>query len=214
MPAPEKIARTFVREEAYHLLLKWITEGQLAPGQKLRDADLAMQLGVSRTPIREALLRLEDEGLVVTTPNRSTQVSPIDFHDALNLYSIVWSLEALALRQAFSKINEEHIQAMRKENENLLQALQNGDCLLAQKADHAFHDVFLALSGNMELYHIVASVKQKLKRIEYFYFDTAKHSHLSYQEHLAIIEALCQKDLSGALHAIESNWKGSFDRLK
>ena len=105
-----KIERTFVREEAYLKLRAWILEGTFIPGMKLRDKELAAQLGVSRTPIREALLRLEDEGLVQTKPNRSTHVSSIDFHNAFHLYSIVWTLEQLALSQAFGSITDEHIQ--------------------------------------------------------------------------------------------------------
>lgn len=69
-----KIQRTFVRQEAYVKLRNWILDGTLSPGAQLRDKELAEQLGVSRTPIREALLRLEDEGLVKTKPNRSTLV--------------------------------------------------------------------------------------------------------------------------------------------
>ena len=88
-----KIQRTFVRQEAYAKLRDWILEGTLAPGAQLRDKELAEQLGVSRTPIREALLRLEGEGLVKTKPNCSTLVTPIDFQHAFHLYSIVWTLE-------------------------------------------------------------------------------------------------------------------------
>src|SRR5262245_93883 len=96
-----KIQRTSVRQEAYSKLRSWILDGTLPPGSQLRDKKLAEQLGVSRTPIREALLRLEDEGLVKTKPNSSTLVSSIDFHSAFHLYSIVWTLERLALSQAF-----------------------------------------------------------------------------------------------------------------
>ena len=80
----DKIERTFVRKEAYVKLRNWILDGTLAPGAKLRDKELAEQLGVSRTPIREALLRLEDEGFVKAKPNRSTHVSSIDFHNAFH----------------------------------------------------------------------------------------------------------------------------------
>src|SRR5579872_1685527 len=107
-----KIQRTFVRQEAYAKLRNWILDGTLAPGSQLRDKELAVELGVSRTPIREALLRLEDEGLVKTKPNSSTLVSSIDFHNAFHHYSIVWTLEALALSQAFGSIRDEHIQQM------------------------------------------------------------------------------------------------------
>src|SRR5689334_15799597 len=106
----EKIQRTFVREEAYRTLRNWILDGTLAPGVQIRDREIAEQLGVSRTPIREALLRLEDEGLVQTKPNRATRVTTIDFHNAFHLYSIVWTLEQLALTQAFGSITDPHIQ--------------------------------------------------------------------------------------------------------
>ena len=91
---------------------------------QVRDKELAEQLGVSRTPIREALLRLEDEGLVQTKPNRSTLVSSIDFHSAFHLYSIVWTLERLALTQAFGSITDLHIQSMIEANERFLQKMK------------------------------------------------------------------------------------------
>src|SRR5271156_6273245 len=129
-----KIHRTFIRQEAYQKLRNWILEGILAPGAQLRDKDLAEQLGVSRTPIREALLRLEDEGLVQTKPNRSTLVSSIDFHSAFHLYSIVGALEQLALRQSFPHITEEHIQDMTDANARFVKALGRKQCAVALEA--------------------------------------------------------------------------------
>ncbi len=120
-----KIQRTFVRQEAYVKLRNWILDGTFAPGMQLRDKELAAQLGVSRTPIREALLRLEDEGLVQTKPNRSTHVSSIDFHNAFHLYSIVWTLEKLALTQAFGSITEDHLQVMTEAQRTLFEKNEN-----------------------------------------------------------------------------------------
>ncbi|MDQ7863466.1 GntR family transcriptional regulator [Peribacillus frigoritolerans] len=87
----------------------WIVQGILTPGQQLRDKELAEQLGVSRTPIREALLRLEDEGFVETKPSRSTIVFPYSIRRVLNIYSIVWTLEKLAMEQAFDFIEDRHL---------------------------------------------------------------------------------------------------------
>lgn len=112
MDSSDNLRRTFVRKEAYHLLRDWIVKGKLEPGQKLRDKELAERLGVSRTPIREALLRLEDEGLVQTKANSTTLVAPLDLHNALNLYSIVWTLEGLAMKQAFELITHKIIDSM------------------------------------------------------------------------------------------------------
>ncbi|QHZ51915.1 GntR family transcriptional regulator [Paenibacillus larvae] len=214
METGEKLQRTFVREEAYYILRNWIVEGKLKPEQKLRDKDLAEQLGVSRTPIREALLRLEDEGLVQTQPNRATFVAPIDFHNVHHLYSIMWTLEQLALEQAFEYIKDEHIEAMAEANQRLFQALKDGERLLALEADSDFHSVYIVLSHNDELQRILSSIKQKLKRLELFYFEKAQDAHLSWEEHQRIIDTLRQRDLRQALDAIKYNWTSSFSRIQ
>lgn len=208
-----KIQRTFVRQEAYLKLRNWILDGTLSPGMQLRDKELAEQLGVSRTPIREALLRLEDEGLVKTKPNRSTLVSTVDFHDAFHLYSIVWTLERLALSQAFGSITDDHIQAMIEANERFLQKMKMRDRLSALDADNDFHSVYVKLSQNTELEKIISEIKHKLKRLDLYYFEKIKNASLSYEEHGQIIDALKQKDLSLAISAVENNWKSSFSRF-
>lgn len=214
MEKGEKLQRTFVREEAYYILRDWIVEGKLKPAQKLRDKDLAEQLGVSRTPIREALLRLEDEGLVLTKPNRSTLVAPIDFHNAHHLYSIMWTLEQLALEQAFERLQDKHIEAMEEANQKLFQALKDGDRLLAVKADNEFHSIYIDLSHNDELKRILSGIKQKLKRIELFYFEEAQDARLSWEEHQRIIDTLRMRDLGPALEALKYNLTSSLSRIQ
>lgn len=208
-----KIQRTFVREEAYLKLRHWILDGTFAPGMKLRDKELAAQLGVSRTPIREALLRLEDEGLVQTKPNCATLVSSLDFHNAFHLYSIVWTLEQLALSQAFGSITETDIQRMAEANERFFHKMKARDRFSALDADHEFHSVYVALSQNRELEKIISEVKIKLKRLDLYYFEKIKDAALSYEEHEKIINALKERDLCKALSAIEQNWKNSFSRF-
>lgn len=214
MDENEILERTFVREKAYLLLRNWIVKGILAPNQKLRDKELAEQLGVSRTPIREALLKLEDEGLVQTKPNSSTFVAPLDFHNAWNLYSIVWTLESLAIKQAFASLNEEHLVSMVQANERLLDALKNKEPFLAIQADNDFHSVYLQVSNNKDLYQMLSVVKQKISRLKIYYFKEVKDTFLSYQEHETIIEALKNKDLTLTLEAIESNWRASYRRIQ
>lgn len=209
-----KIQRTFVRQEAYVKLRNWILDGTLAPGSQLKDKELAIQLGVSRTPIREALLRLEDEGLVKTKPNSSTLVSSIDFHDAFHLYSIVWTLEGLALSQAFESITEKHIQNMKEANDRFLEKMKEKDRFSALEADYEFHSIYVKLSGNQELEKIISELKVKLQRLDLYYFEKIKNAILSYDEHKQIIDALIRKDLALALKAVEHNWKNSFNRFE
>lgn len=209
----EPLLRTSVREKAYHLLRDWIVMGKLQPNEKLRDKELAEQLGVSRTPIREALLRLEDEGLVQTKPNSSTIVSPIDLQNARNLYSLVWTLESLALRQAYEFLKNEDIETMVQANENVLIGLNTDQVQLAIDADNAFHATYIELAHNQELSQLLSSVKQKINRLKRYYFHEVKNKFFSYEEHLSIINALKNNNLSGALEAVEFNWKASCARI-
>lgn len=208
----KKLERTFVRDEAYVLLRDKIVDGTLKPGEKLRDKDLAEQLGVSRTPVREALLKLENEGFVETKPNCSTQVSPIDFQNALNLYMLVWTLEQVALKQAFP-LSPKQIDMMVLANDKFSKALLKHDKLAAFQADNDFHAVYVQASGNVELQMILLGLKFKLKRLEFYYYANVAKTHTSYEEHLEIIEALREANLKKALEAIEANWRESLRRM-
>jgi DNA-binding GntR family transcriptional regulator len=103
MPLPNsapKLNRPAVKDEVYAALLEWIVDGTLGPGERVRDKELAEALGVSRTPVREALQRLEDAGLVETSASRWTRVASLDVAQAEQVYPVVWSLETLAVELA------------------------------------------------------------------------------------------------------------------
>ncbi|MEF2094154.1 GntR family transcriptional regulator [Bacillus sp. CFBP9009] len=210
----QKIKRTSVREEAYMILRDWIVQGILTPGQQLRDKELAEQLGVSRTPIREALLRLEDEGFVETKPSRSTIVSPIQLEGVLNIYSIVWTLEKLAMEQAFDFIEEKHLIEMEANNHEVKKAIDEGNQIVAVQKDDDFHSIYINLSTNEELKRILSGLKQKLIRIELFYFNQVSDVDLSVDEHDQIIQALRNGNLNMVLKVIEKNWKESYYRIQ
>ena len=91
------IKRTFVKDEAYHILHDQIINGELKPYTQLKISDLSIELGISRTPIREAILRLENEGLVVSKANKWTMVAPIKVDSLKDIYEIVCELESYAL---------------------------------------------------------------------------------------------------------------------
>ena len=105
-------------------------------------------------------------------------MSSIDFDNALHLYSIVWTLEQLALSQAFSKVTEAHIDQMTEANERFLQKMQTRDRMGALEAAHEFHSIYVSLSQNLELEKIITEVKYKLKRIDLYYFDKVKNAAL------------------------------------
>jgi DNA-binding GntR family transcriptional regulator len=216
MPLPSTVSpieRPLIREQAYLRLLDWIVRGVLQPNEKMRDIDLARRLGVSRTPVREALRRLEDEGFVQTAVNRWTRVSPVNVEEARQLYPIIWSLESLAMRTAASELTAADLDAMQRANQRLRIALKAKDPVEASSADHDFHDAFIRRSKNPELLSILHALKVKLNRIEVAYFNGSIVAERSVAEHEAILDALSQANIEGAARAVEANWRNSLARI-
>ncbi len=116
---PSPIKRKFIKDEAYDLISKKIISGELKPKTRIRINEMSEALGISRTPVREAILRLEDEGLILSKANRWTMVAPINIDETLNIYPIISSLEQLALKIGFSNINDEVIEELENINENI-----------------------------------------------------------------------------------------------
>lgn len=210
----DKLTRTFMKDEVYNLLRKRIVTGELEPGTKLRDLDLSVQLGISRTPIREALLKLENDGLVLTKANRWTLVSPINLKEAESIYSIVWTLECLAMEQAFLNISSKDVEELEHLNENFNNAIKTEEIFSILEADNAFHNKIIQLSNNLELPKLLSSLKVRVQRIEIHYFSQTGTKNSSYIEHHQIIQAIKNQNLNQALAAIKANWKNSLDRIR
>jgi DNA-binding GntR family transcriptional regulator len=217
MPIPpqvQPIPRAIARDAAYDTLRAWIVDGTLTPGEHLRDGELAAALGLSRMPIREAILRLVSEGLVETAANRWTRVAPLDAAQARQLYPIVWSLEALAVASLAGPLTTGEIAAMHAANERLAQALAAGDHPGAAQADAAFHGISIARAANPELERILGEVKAKLQRLEVAYFAGCAGAERAVSEHETIIAMLAVGDLPRAADAVRANWEGSLARLE
>ncbi|UQN08367.1 GntR family transcriptional regulator [Deinococcus sp. QL22] len=217
MPLPlatSALPRTLAREEAYICLRDWIVQGVLAPGEALRDQDIAARLGVSRTPVREALRRLEDEGLVETALNRWTRVAPLDLTRAAELYPLIEALEVLALDMAAPTLTEQDLHLLTQANEDLRRALEGQDAGGAVAADEAFHGVWLARAGNRELAIVLGQLRIKLRRVELAYFDAGPRGHASVAEHAALLDAVRERRWHEAKGALHQNWRGSLERLQ
>ena len=205
MPIPESAAtleRPILRESVYGRLRDWIVEGSLEPGEQLRDQELAERLGVSRTPVREALRRLEDEGLVETASNRWTRVKAVDLGGAKRIYP-----ELLALELAFPRLTKVDLEEMKAANRDLQKALEAHDSAAATEADVRFHRVIIYRSNNPELEGILSGLKQKYRRLERAYFGSGTLGKDSPKQHTKLIRALGKGDLEGAKLALASNWR-------
>jgi len=217
MPIPVKtkpINRSFMREEVYNTLLTWIMEGELRPGEKLLDKELAEKMGVSRTPVREALQRLEDKELVESSANRWTRVSEVSIREPELIYPIIWSLEGLAVAQAMKHLAKGDFRKMEQANNALKKALAERNPVKASLADLRFHDVFIERSGNHHLAAILRDLKMKCRRVEITYFKGYACAKYSLEEHDQIINALGSQDVALAQSLIRSNWQSSLRRLK
>jgi len=216
MPLPEsgvKLSRTLAREEAYGKLRQWIIDGTLLPGEVLHDQRIAGSLGVSRTPVREALRRLEDEDLVETALNRWTRVAPLDLTKAAESYAVIEALEVLALELAFPKMTPADLHAMSDANRAMHTAAERQDSMKAVIADKAFHEVVIDRANNGVLCVLLGQLKTKLRRVELAYFDGASGAQSSFREHAAIVKALKAGSLREARASLRGNWQGSLERF-
>lgn len=207
LSSDKPLVRTFARDDVYNLLKQSIISGDLAPGEKLKDKELAAQLGVSRTPIREALRKLEDEGLIETSANRWTRVSMISLDDMEHIYPIILSLESLALKLAFPVLTDEHTEQMRVLNKTFKLRFEDNDPQAILEAETEFHRVFIQAAGNQELENMLENLKIKYKRIELAFFSVAPLFSTSFEEHNQLIDALESKNLEDALQALTKNWE-------
>jgi DNA-binding GntR family transcriptional regulator len=216
MPIPKKelIQNNPMREKVYDEIRQWIMNGELAPGEKIRDKEIADALGVSRTPVREALRRLEDEGLIETAMHRWTRVSKVHVSDAERLDPIIGALEMLAIELALPHLTSADFEQMRHLNTQLLSAIQQGDENSARDFDTHFHEVIILKSNNTELINILKELRFKIKRVESIYFKSQNNANGSVEEHNQIISALEQRDVELARHAIRQNWTMSLMRLQ
>ncbi|MCS7068577.1 MAG: GntR family transcriptional regulator [Meiothermus sp.] len=209
MPIPPSTAtleRPILRESVYERLRDWIVTGVLEPGEQLRDQELALRLGVSRTPVREALRRLEDEGLVETAKNRWTRVRPVELDETRQIYPIILALEQLALELALPRLREADLKALQRYNRRFAQAIAGGDAALAAEMDIAFHGVLVERSENPELIGILRSLKHKYRRLEQLFFGHAALGRDSPRQHQQLIEALSRRDLAAAQRILKQNW--------
>src|SRR5262249_51382862 len=183
------IIRRPLREDVHAALRAHIVEGRLAPGRRLQDVQLAGQLGVSRTPIREALLRLAGEGLVESDPNRGFFVAPLRREEIHEIYPIVWVLECLALDSA-TPLTPPQIKELRQINAEMAAA---DDPLRCQECDVRWHQALVEPCGNRRLIDLLASLKQIIRRYECVYMLDPSLVRRSVREHTEILNALADK---------------------
>lgn len=210
MPLPatlERLDREPSREIIYRRLKGLILDLTLRPLEVLRDADLARQLGVSRTPVREALRKLEDEGFIESHRNQWTRVSAIEPRHLLEIYPVAQALHVTALRLAFEHIGKEDLEALRDANAALSAAIARDRPAQALRADAAFHRVIVERAGNPVLTQLVTWLTERLQRIELAHFGQVESGSASAEEHRVLVRAIRAGDLAAAVKHMTTNWE-------
>ncbi|SCB76801.1 DNA-binding transcriptional regulator, GntR family [Fictibacillus enclensis] len=201
----QRIKRQSLRDEVYQHLKEAILSLELAPEERLNDKDLAEQFGISRTPVREALKRLEDEGLVEAMPGSATRVAPLHKEEAKHAFTVVAALHALAARLAVPVFHNEDVQKLKEYNQSLKKAMEEQNVSAAIAADERFHEVFLETAGNPELRKALESSTVKIRRLEMAQFGSLKGIQ-SVKQHEQIISACIEKDREKTAQLTEKNW--------
>ncbi|QJU52799.1 GntR family transcriptional regulator [Herbiconiux sp. KACC 21604] len=209
MPIPQDalpLGRTLLRNNVYERLRDALVDGTFAPGEQLKDGELATWLGVSRTPVREALLRLAASGLVVAQPGRSTVVSLIDDRKVRDARDVVASMHQLAVRQTVESqsLDSDDLDRMRSANRDFAAAIEAGDVNAALDADEAFHAVPVTVLGNEALASVLSQFSPVVRRVERLRFSSSGAASVA--AHDRLIELCAAGNVEAAATVAYDTW--------
>lgn len=199
------------QDVAYQQLREWIIDGPLEAGEAVRDVEIAQLLGVSRTPVREALIRLSQEGLIEFARGRGTRVAALRYERAPSLYRLGGELDGLAAELAAERLTDRELSEMRG---ILDQLAAERDPARLRLLDAELHGVYYRASGNQPLIEMMGQVQSELRRLENVAFQDAQIREEAHREHGAIIEALTARDAARAREAAKANWFNSWERIQ
>lgn len=198
------VERRVLHETVLVQLLMAIRNGQVKPGERIREADIAERLGLSRGTVREALLRLEQDGVVVSQPHRGTYIAPITPQDAAELFSLRRVLESFAVELAVPHLTDVALEDLATTARSMVAAAEAGDHAEHRRLDLQFHEQLCLLSGHRHLYKAWAALVLKLwliyfDRLGRFVEDPVERA----SAHFVLIEILRRRDVPAAKAWIE-----------
>ena len=200
------VDRPKMSDAAYDRLRDAIVRGELAPGEKIKDADLAEMLGLSRTPVREAITRLVDSGLVQSKPGVYTRVSTLNYDDVAANLAVLKALDSLAMASAVPYLTERDFHAMRQANKDFADAVKRQDVSKALAADDSFHGVVIRAAGNPVIERIIEQLHPQLHRILYRKFSGLLGGEDTVKHHDELIRACEQGDAKAAAAMSGEHW--------
>lgn len=218
MPIPQDFVAPLqmsAKERALEEIQRWIVDGTLAAGEKLSDADLAQALGMSRTPVREALQVLAQEGFVEMRAGKLTRVTQVDPTAIGQVYPLLAALEAVAANSAAATMDAASLEQLRTINEQLRGAIRLNDAFGTLASDEQFHSLIVEAADNPYLTPLASTLHRHLLRLQYAFFrDASFLVASSVLEHEAIIEALAARSGADAARWMQQNWLRPMEEME
>lgn len=189
-----------LREIVFEHLREAIIGGNLRPGERLMEMQLAEEMGVSRTPVREAIRKLELEGLVIMVPRRGAYVSDLSIKDVAETYEIRAALEALAAGLAADRITADESEELERILVLIGQCIASNDLERSIELDEQFHNVLYRASKNDRLVQIINNLREQIQRFRATSLGTPGRLEAVFTEHTKIAEAISDRDAARAEH--------------
>lgn len=194
-----------LRDVVFNTLRRAILKGELEPGERLMEIALANKLGVSRTPIREAIRKLELEGLVVMIPRKGAEVARITEKDLRDVLEVRTSLEKLAIELTCDRISDEEILDLRETCQAFADSLGSEELTTMAEKDVAFHDVLFRATKNARLIQILNNLREQMYRYRLEYLKDVEARPRLVEEHKQILDAVIRKDKEEAVQLIQEH---------
>ncbi|HJC50755.1 MAG TPA: GntR family transcriptional regulator [Candidatus Anaerostipes avistercoris] len=181
-----------LRDVVFNTLRQAIITGEFAPGERLMEIALANRLGVSRTPVREAIRKLELEGLVVMIPRKGAEVAKITEKDLRDVLEVRSSLEELAAELATERMNEEIKEKLEKALDDFKKAIDSEDNAAIADSDVEFHDIIFEATGNARLIQIISNLREQMYRYRLEYVKDTEYHTVLLNEHRELVKAMLE----------------------
>lgn len=196
---PSVVVGPTLVDRAYHAIRDRILDNDWPPGHRALEQELALLLGMSRTPVREALIRLQNEGLVEVVPRHGMRVLPVSPADMRDIYQVLTSLEATAAELAAARTpGPDALAPLDKASRDMKAALRADDLRAWAQADERFHRTLIELSGNRLLVTLVENVWDRAHRARMFTLNLRPKPVQSTREHAAVVRAIAAGDVAQA----------------
>ena len=203
-----------LRNVVFQTLRTAILKGELKPGERLMELQLASQLGVSRTPIREAIRMLEQEGLAKTIPRKGAEVAGMTAKDMEDVLHVRGALEELAVSTSCKKITDEEIGELKTGMEAFVESTKQTDVVQIAQADVNFHDIIYRAADNPKLLSILNNLYEQMYRYRVEYLKDAEIYPRLIDEHQRIFDALVARDEEAVVLILRTHLKNQADAVR